>query len=246
MNDIMRSWNSSSSTLCDKKSQQDWYSSSSTPRSLDGQKRFSFFEPFQKFGGISYRQLSDDDDAINVLRQYFVHGRDLCRQQMVEYKALRKVTVRDLWKQGPHIFDVLAATRKILVSSRKDHRLDIEYQIAQLPCNEQSFGWLREQMTEDHATDNIPYILAVPVTSEVIEVIVNKKVVLPKDHVIPESLPHGVLSRQAAFQYKHRSPYKMSIPEPLLTTKHIIKDMVESLTLAPCPWSVVNNEIILA
>lgn len=212
----MESWNSSFSTLCDydEKSEKDWY-----------------------------RQLSDHEDTINILRDYRVPC-DFHRLKMVEYRALRKVTIRDLWKQGPHILDVLAITRNML--KRKDHGLNIEYKIAQLPYTEENFEWLTKQMTENHFAQYIPYILAVPVTSEVIEVIVNERVILPTNHVIPEVLPHGVICRQAAFQSKHRLAYKMGIPKPFRTTNKIIKDMAESLTLTPCPWSIVNNKITLA
>lgn len=108
-------------------------------------------------------QNSEHEEPTNVLRRYLVSSRDLDRQTTVNYKALRKVKIRDLWKQGPHIFDVHAATRRILVSSGKDHRLDIEYQTAQLPYTEANFEWLKNQMTKKYCTE---YILHPGCTSD--------------------------------------------------------------------------------
>lgn len=259
----MTSWFDSSSTLSDqvedeKHDAQQIYQPGRTHRPLIRLwDRIHGGWPYQQLDGSSDIESSVGPHNIEAhFREHFltccgtVH--DFDRSPMVEYKDLIKIPVRQLPKQAGHIFGVLSGVckvrwRGILRTSPavdpRDPAIDSPYVLLQLPCDDDSFNWLWSVMESVQLHGARPQLLAAPVIPGVIEVLASEEIPLPAKYRMPDVLPHGLLSRQAAFHCKDRAPYREIISSTFSNPNRIIKDMVESFTLTPCPWSVVDCEI---
>ncbi|KAL9005873.1 MAG: hypothetical protein Q9188_001381 [Gyalolechia gomerana] len=212
--------------------------------------------PYQPLDGSSGTESSVGRHDIEAyFREHFlscgetVHDFDRC--PMVEYNDLIKIPARKLPKQAQHIFGVLSGFcklhwRNILCRTFRGAVgpvIDSRYIVLQLPCDDDSFNWLWGLMGSIQDDGARPQLLAAPVIPGVIEVVADKKILLPANFRKPDVLPHGILSRQAAFHCKDRAPYREVISGTLSNPNRIIKDMLESFTLTPCPWSVVDHQI---
>ncbi|KAL9031195.1 MAG: hypothetical protein Q9196_000759 [Gyalolechia fulgens] len=211
--------------------------------------------PYQPLDGGSDTESSVGRHEIEAqFRAHFLSGgesvHDFDRSPMVEYNNLIKIPVRKLPKQAGPIYGVLSGFYRLRWRNIFRHAFcavdpvaDGRYILLQLPCDHDSFSWLWATMESIEDDGARPQLLVAPVIPGVIEVLATDKISLPARFRKPDVLPHGIFSRQAAFHCKDRAPYREIISSTLSNPNRIIKDMVESLTLTPCPWSVVDYEI---
>ncbi|KAL8655920.1 MAG: hypothetical protein Q9210_000590 [Variospora velana] len=206
-------------------------------------------EQFPSVKDIEPSPLTKDIFREHFFSQHTVH-RGLDRCPPVDYMGLEKVSVRGLTTQAGHISGVIAGIRSLQWRELLGRSISgilsptpCDYQIVQLPCNDETFAWLWSIMIRGESTSLTPRVIAVPVTYGIIEVIVAKNEGLPESHYKPQSMAPGIMGRQAAFHPQVRKLYGKIISAMTANVNHIMKDIVESLTLVPCRWSVVDNSI---